>query len=352
MSNIYFYIDPKFYKIHEFPINYTKLLIITNYIYTNFNIKISLITNLENVNKNSIIIPSYLKEQPELYKYNFVNTFYNHPKLYDYLDNKETCYSLIKEFDLKIPLVNTFKNDKYSENELINFLNENNKYNFFIFKKKTSFGSLDIFVFKRENVLNQYKSKNYQDYIIQPYLEDYKVHSINLLASNGKILECLVTSQENNFSKDNLFGKNIFKVERQFLNKNNKNYNQIINSTKILLEKTNYSGFMEIEFLCNNEVLLLEVNPRISGHMLNLDDENNLVYIDTLIIKYIDFFQNEKRNNRFQKISKKIKQKLNKNPKLYNHSQLIIFITKIIAAIIVLTIMIFFIYHIYSIVNK
>ena len=111
---------------------------------------------------------------------------------------------------------------------------------------------------------------------------------------------------------------------------------------------------MEIEFLCNDKVLLLEVNPRISGHMINLDDENNLVYIDTLIIKYIDFFQkeNKKNSNRLANISKNLKQKLNKNPKLYNHAQIIIFIMKIIALIIVLIIIICFIYYIYSIVNK
>lgn len=349
MKKVYFFINPDLYRIHVYTFHASKILIVIKYIYSKYNIKIHLITNLDGIDKNGIVIPNSIKEQQQLYYADF-NILVNHSQLYDYLDDKEKCVELINYIDPDIPIINTFKNKTYSEHDLNVFLEKNKNFEFFIFKGKKSFSSDDIFVYKKNEVIDAYKTQKFNDYIIQPYLQNYKLNSINLLTYNGKILDFIITNQPNNYDKENMLGKNFFKINRNILHKNEKYYKEIYDISYNIIKKTNYSGFIEIEYLCNKDVLLLEINPRISGHILDINDNYNLIYVDILIIKYINFFN---KNEQLNSIGSKTDLEKIKNTKhIYNHVQLIRFIVTLIIYVFIVILLLFIVYKIYSRVNK
>ena len=347
MNKIYFFINPEFYNIGSYTVHLSKLLIIIRYIYSKYKIEINIVTNLDTIDKNAIIIPNNLEEQKQLYFRDFKNNFSVHPSLYDSLDDKEKCYDLIRFIDPSIPIINKFKNDEYSKEAFSNFLKNNNNFEFFIFKDKNTSGSNNIFIFKKENALNEYKTQKYKNYVIQPYMENYNLNSINLLAENGHIHDFIITNQPNNYDKDNLFGKNFFKTKRNILKKKDPYFKEILNISDKIIRKTKYSGFIEIEFLCEKEVLLLEINPRLSGHTLDINDDYNLIYVDVLIIKFLNIFNISIKNS-----SKNLNIKKKSNDKIYNHSQLIVFSMIFVGVILTLLLVILAIFKIYSKFNK
>ena len=69
MNKIYFFINPEFYNIGSYTVHLSKLLLIIRYIYSKYKIEINVVTNLDTIDKNAIIIPNNLEEQKQFDKF-------------------------------------------------------------------------------------------------------------------------------------------------------------------------------------------------------------------------------------------------------------------------------------------
>ena len=147
--------------------------------------------------------------------------------------------------------------------------------------------SINLEVKNAYAIKKDYVKRNLDNYIIQPYLEDYKLFNCNLLAVKGEVIEYLVITQANNFKRTNLFGRNLFQKDRYILDAKHPYFNRIYGYSQELMKTTEYSGFADIEFLCkDDQIYLLEINPRMSGQIFTLINSSS-IYIDYLILNYI-----------------------------------------------------------------
>jgi hypothetical protein len=266
MKDLYLYINANNLKNDSYKFAF---LIVLKYYMTknefmkNFNIKT--IFNLKNINKNSIVIPIGVECNYELFrhKYNFnVNEMFDDKLLfYKYLEQNNDLLDNIK-------LIKSYNSHKCE-----NILKE------FYIKPKNGKGGDDNHVEKDYiiNILKKYDKKVYQ---IQDKIEFKYIYAVNCSCIDGNIIGLFVskTNDKIDFSK---------KYKKYIKNKINI---KIINNfiTKIL-KRIKYNGFIEFEFIIdiNNNIYIMECNPRITGQMFIKE------YFDILIVPYIKYIDNK-----------------------------------------------------------
>lgn len=258
---------------------------------------------------NDIVITYGVEESKDCYYAGVKKCFLNKPHIYDMLDDKSLCFDFIIR-ETNIPVIDTFTIKDSNVNELDKFV-ENNKTDFYIVKEVNSLASHNIITTPRSEIKSVYNNGHFENYIVQPYLDGYSLFNCNSLSVKGEIIEFLIITQENNFRRENMMGINLFKYDRYVLDVNHKYFNRIHQYSQEILKKTNYSGLIDIEFMCKDEeILLLEINPRMSGQIFTFI-KRKPIYIDYLILNYIYFLETGKAKNRIKSI-------LDKNDEKYN----------------------------------
>jgi hypothetical protein len=238
--------------------------------------------NEEYFKKATVIIPVGILSQKKLadhlpYKQKFLTSS---DFVYDKLDDKINFYKMVETSNIL----------KNSDIKLIPTYDDNyrgpNKYGNFIIKHRKGAGSSDntMHTDYLHNLIKKY-SANHQ---IQDVLNVKKIHGINYLCKKGVLINGLdfifsgFIDKSNNNSDVN---QTVTFVEQKYVDVISK-----------IVEQINYSGFVEFEFLedVNNNIYLLESNPRISGNIKCIISENGLIsypYINELIIPYCDLVQ-------------------------------------------------------------
>jgi hypothetical protein len=280
------------------------------YIKIHYDIDVKIINNIDldyiDIN-DDIIIPFGIDESKECYNLNVKKTFVVSPKIYETLDNKSLSYQFA--LDNEISSVNTLsiEDSNNQMEEIINFVNNQN-YNIFIIKQNHSLNSSDIEIVDSNELIS---NTNLKDCVIQPYLGNHELFNCNALCVNGKIIDLFILTQDHHFKKDSILGKNFLSIDRLIVSGKHKFYNGILNSCKKIISNSNYSGLIDIEFLCKNkDILLLEINPRVSGQALTLLN-HELIYIERILIKYIFLLETkENKIKLFEKIQKQNKHRV------------------------------------------
>ena len=304
------------YIFTETPYYYFSCLFMCLYLENDLNINSIFTIDINEIDKeNDSVIVYGVKESKKCYEHGIKNIFLNKPHVYDMLDNKANCFYFIKR-ETTIPVINTLVVENADIEDMQNFILQNHENNLFIFKEVNALDSYKIEVKTRDqariDVVN--KKKIYKNYIIQPYLEGYSLYNCNLLAVKGEVIEYLVITQSNNFEVNNIFGRNLFKTNRYILDSSNPYYNKILNYSKQIITTCEYNGFADIEFMCRgDEVLFLEINPRMSGQIWTLI-EGEPIYIDYLVLNMIYYLEKD------NKKKKRIQKMLEGNDKKYNRT--------------------------------
>lgn len=217
--------------------------------------------------KNKFLIPDF----KWIRKFNNKISFYKFLKNYDIINN--TSINLIKSYSCN------YKGD--------NFENE------FIIKHKYGAGSSKNEIVKGNiyDIIEKYHI-NHQ---VQEIIDVLQIEGINCLCKNGKVINMI------NFIMPGFINKYYYK------NKNIEKIGKIHQDIKKIIEKivniTNYSGFIEFEFIRSkdNKIYILECNPRISGN-LKIKQNNDFPFIKQLITPYCDIILGNKTrtfNNNF-----------------------------------------------------
>ena len=219
------------------------------------------INNLHNIKRNSIVIPLDAKAQ---------SIFYN-SSVYNIFDDKKAFYSYIKSYYMHC-------NDSYSNIHCINSYDSNysgkNFHSRFIIKPVDGSGSYEI-LYKEGwvfDIIDKFGDKNQ----IQDVIQINKTYEANFICDEGNIKNILCCFTENqSFSTMRYvygsYGKYINKIP-----------NNILQFCKKILFDSNYSGFVEFEFIedANGKIYIMECNARMSGHI------DNPMYFKLLIEPY------------------------------------------------------------------
>jgi hypothetical protein len=247
------------------------------------------------INSNDIVIPLQLGAM-KVCK-GLTQCFVDPPEKIDFLDDKLTCGKMVDSIE-SVPNIPTFYPDKILDfNHLSNFFDNNNTKNYLI-KNRFDSGSNKIHILDRNNCINKLNTLNPSDYIIQPYYEMDYVLAIDCMCYKGVVHSFIVDRAPLFLKKEDYFFKNKRKeMIHKIIDNESQNqfYRRILEYTTAIIEKCNYTGLIEIEFLCNeakDQIFYLEVNPRISLCCVLIDYKlKNIPYIDLLILKYIELFE-------------------------------------------------------------
>jgi hypothetical protein len=236
------------------------------------NLNILRTTHLDLLNEDDVVIPIDVISQQIYFKNN----------IYSKLNNKKICHEMCLKFK-DVNHIPTFSNIT----DLINFI-ENNDYKKYIVKTNNGFGSFNQSFLTKDYLLNNnYKFKD--NTIVQPYFDNYEIHSLDLVVFNGQI-------EKDYYSK--IIAKNgvnfidfLTNIKSEVLSRNTLFYNTIYSFCKKILKEHNYTGFIEFEFIVkNNNIYFLEINPRITLHLSQIDKNNNSLYFNNIIIPYLNHY--------------------------------------------------------------
>ena len=282
------------------------LIICKEYLWRNYNINVKLFSvNSNKLNlldkKKDIVIPLSIEARNKCYELNFEKCLTNSSILNTSLDDKAKCSEILNH--LNIPIIPTFslddsegdsisKSQKIKKN-LIMFCNKYNSKNYIV-KYNRGKGSYKISTYSKLDLINNLDIDKYTDYVIQPYLENVELLAIDCLCKDGKIVEFIINNAPLFYKKNQIGLNKYYNFYHYKINENNIYFHRIVEYSKKIIEGVNYSGFIEIEYLCNkkdNTVLTMEINPRISGN-ISFIAGNKLPYIDIFIIGYINIFNN------------------------------------------------------------
>ena len=247
------------------------------------------------INSNDIVIPLHLGAM-KVCK-GLSKCFVEQPEKIDFLDDKLTCGKMVDTIDT-VPNIPTFYPDEILDyNRLSNFFDNNISENYLI-KNRFNSGSNQIHILNRNNCIHKLNTINPHDYIIQPYYEMDYVLAIDCMCYNGVIHSFIVDRAPLFLKKEDYFLKNKTKEMIHTIIKNqsqNQFYRRILEYSQDIIQKCNYTGLIEIEFLCNeakDQIFYLEINPRISLCCVLFDCKfKNIPYTDLLILKYIELFE-------------------------------------------------------------
>lgn len=202
-------------------------------------------------------------------------------KIYKILDNKDICTKLVKKYK-SIKHIPTLY--KFTPKSITRFVNSY-PYQKYILKLNNGKGSFEQIIIVRYKIQN-INFKTYSDYILQPYISDYYIYSFDAIVKNGYIISELFSkiTKKNGVKFTDFF----LAINCEVLNTNHINYPFIKQFSKNLLRDTQYSGFIEIEFLVKeNNIYFLEINPRMCGHISQLDYNYKSIYFNKIIIPYL-----------------------------------------------------------------
>ena len=230
--------------------------------------------------KACVIIPVGIKAQIKLkdypqYKHKFL---ISSEKIYETLDDKILFYKYVKKHNLLdgtgVKLIPTYDN-----------LDAPNKHGEFIIKQKDGAGSKSNKI--KHDDLHKLIKKYADDHQIQDIIDIKYVYSINCLCAHGELLSSInfiITG----YIEHSFYEKNkeihVQDVEKQF--------EKVI---KNIVKDLHYSGLMEIEFIVseNNEIYLMECNPRVSSNMLCMKDDETVPFNEVLFYPYVKYIHNE-----------------------------------------------------------
>lgn len=206
-----------------------------------------------------------------------------YPNINDMLDNKAISYEMVKNIQ-HISQIPTFICNK--KDNINNFIikNPSDKY---IIKHTTGYASLYQSIVTPKQLLKMTKSY-LKDCIVQPKLDNFKLHSLDAICKNGFIINDLFTVVGDQGIK---FSDYIFhSINTEVIN-NKALYTPIRLFCEEVIKNTRYSGLIEFEFIIQNDTIyFLEINPRICGHIGQKDINKNSAYFNNIIIPYLKEF--------------------------------------------------------------
>ena len=277
-------------------LNFFLILLVTHfYLKDKYDIEtlIYIDSDITLVRHDDIVIPFGVDAQVQCYVSNINQCLVNKPSIYNSLDDKR--HSAVLFDTLHLPSIPTF------DNKLNNSLGFNefiNKYksmgnNHFIVKHIYGQGSKDITSYSCSQLIDAYKNNSFDfdEYIIQPYLKINKLITVDCLCKKGKILEIVIEEKDSFFNKD-CFNQCVDNPERKIISHNHPDFNIYSDYISKISKFTKYDGLIELELIKygnKNTLLCLEINPRVSGVLLTIID-NRLIYIDKLLIGYLNQF--------------------------------------------------------------
>lgn len=254
-------------------------------------------SNMHNfgLNTNDIVIPLQLGAMKVCS--GLSQCFVETSEQIDFLDDKLTCGKMVDTIE-SVPNIPTFyPNEILDFESLSNFFDNNNNQKYLI-KNRFNSGSNQIHILNRNECLSKLNTINPHDYIIQPYYEMDYVLAIDCMCYKGVIHSFIVDRAPLFLKKEDYLLKNKMKEMNHKIIKNesqNKFYKRILQYSTDIIEKCNYTGIIEIEFLCNentDQIFYLEINPRISLLSILFDNKfQNNPFTDIIILKYVELFE-------------------------------------------------------------
>jgi predicted ATP-grasp superfamily ATP-dependent carboligase len=250
-------------------------LYIYNKLKSNNYLNIKIIFNLDIFNllfikeKNYIIIPIDVKSQHSLFKeYNFNNNYYmldDKINLYKYLDENKDLLNDIK-------LIQTY-NISYNGKDM---------FKKFIIKNRNGIGSRNNII-KEDSIYKLIKEYG-KDNQIQDIIETKYIFAIRCLCKNGEIYATHTGQVEKGLTSQDYFNGYEIKYTTYIKNPKLKNF------TELLINRLNYTGFIEIEFIIDNldNIYIMEINPRIVASVFTNE------YFNHMILPYIEKYKNPK----------------------------------------------------------
>lgn len=235
--------------------------------------------------KADVIIPISIKCQKELNKYReFKHKILTaSDEVYDTLDDKINFYKFINKYNLleglNIKLINTYGNDYDGPNI----------HGKFIVKHRNGIGSAKNKVAKGKikKIIRMFP--NYQ---IQDLLNVNHINCVSCLCKNGSIISSL------NFIVPEFISNKLYKKSHELLLK--RPDSDFLELVTRIIEITNYSGLIELEFLVDNDgrTYLIECNPRLSGTVRCISNKNDVPYVSNLINPYVNLFSRKQFDTR------------------------------------------------------
>ena len=251
-----------------------------------FNIYVKHIESIDksDIHKYDCIIPT---DTPSNEFYNSIATSpfkSEFEDTYQILDNKAICAEFVKNLKWvdKIPTL-TDINKKSVKNFMLKYPSDK-----FILKSTDGEGSFFQKIISSKSMFEMDVS-GYKEYILQPYIDNYYVYSLDILAKDGKIISELYTkiSKKNGVSFIDFFTS----IRCEILKSQGPIYKKIQMFSNDLVNEIKFSGMMEIEFIVTKDkVYFLEVNPRMCGHVSQLDKNYNSIYFNNIIVPYVRYY--------------------------------------------------------------
>ncbi len=215
-----------------------------------------------------------------------ISPFYTtNPNIYKLLNNKSNCYHITKNYtDIHhIPTLDIFTKDSIHD-----FIKKHpsSKY---IIKHTTGYGSLFQNIVTKNNLMN-INLKLLKGSIIQPYFTNYKIYSLDIISNRGTIYGELF-KKIHNIDGINSMDFILSSIDTTVI-LDGEFYRTIRKFSKSLLHDMYYSGICELEFIVtdDNKIYFLEINPRISGHICQVNRYNQNAYFNNIIIPYLSFY--------------------------------------------------------------
>ena len=234
----------------------------------------------QDINKYDIVVPVDVTSQQyynSLEHSRFSSSITN---IYELLDNKTSCYQIVKKHK-QVRQIPTFTVDsKYSLEEFVE-INTSEKY---IIKNNTGYAAFYQTILNKNQLLKKTKN-SLKDSVVQPKFENFKLYSLDAICKNGVIINDLFTIVGDNGLE---FTDFVLGSIRTRIIDDPKLYNLAKQFSESVIKECNYSGLIEFEFIIteNNNIYFLEINPRICGHIGQKDINKNCVYYNKIIIPY------------------------------------------------------------------
>lgn len=272
-------------------INFITLGIIAkNYLKKNYNLNVVFFfdTDIFNVKDDDIVIPVGLGACKVCYNLQIKNTLVNPKSVYDTLNLKSECYIYAQKLGLvNIPTFPNFENDMKKLKIFIN--NYRHISGKFLAKQIRGAASTQQYIYDEIDLIKVYKKFMLTDYVIQPYLNLKKVITFDCVCVNGEIKEYIVEEKLPFYDGKSTFFKLQNKSWRRFITLQNEHVNKIRDDTAKVAKDLNYNGFLELEYCVTgqDELLFMEINPRVCWVALTYIKGNKSPYIDRLFIEFI-----------------------------------------------------------------
>jgi len=206
------------------------------------------------------------------------------PEVYKQLDDKSEFINL--DLPPQISQIPTLTMKDVTIEELIFFVNTLGNYKKFILKPNGKEGGAGQHVFSAKKMITIDISK-FQNHILQPYLERIAISGFLFCALNGEMIAWQVSSPERDLVPS-AYTKGFH--TKIISDRQDEDVRIMYNYVKQCVRELAISGIMEFEFvkdLTTGEHYILEVNPRITGNLLDRDRSWNSPYAEEIVLPYI-----------------------------------------------------------------